>query len=255
MCKVCQTNGDWSKYPEQDLCKKIKTMRNYENCDLESLEEQEKQQPEYIRLRVESSNGVRKLDQKVSDKSHPDSTVVLYQTFLSNFAHFIAHKDFTTRNYNPSSSFVKKSCRYCVNGVWSDLESCTSLNCDKTLLTGSPELMLLSTNTKPADDQVLFKPYSVVATSSFGDSRFCRICHENGEWSRYPLAELCPNTTDKYLDRIQIRRPLLRFRNINDDIIFNDELPCSLDSLNQVEISLAVNFSSIFFRSTLNNLN
>ena len=91
-------------------------------------------------------------------------------------------------DYNPSSSFVKKSCRYCSNGVWSDLESCTQLSCDRTAITGSPDFIMLSTNLKPSDDQILFKPGSVVATFTFGSSLYCKQCHENGEWSRFPLS-------------------------------------------------------------------
>jgi hypothetical protein len=235
VCKICQTNGEWSKYPDESLCNKVKILRTFSGCSGEDLKQNEKQQPEYIRLRIESSNGMNRLDLDTqysnSDLSYPDGSVVLYQTYLSNFARLKTSKDF-----NPSSSFVKKSCRYCVNGIWSDLESCTSLNCDRNLLTGSPDLQLLTTYSRPADDQILFKPNSVIASYSFGNILFCKQCHENGEWSRYPSVEICPNTsTFKYFDTFQIKRPLLRFRTINDDVIFNNELPCSLNTLVSLE--------------------
>lgn len=240
VCKICQPNGEWSKYPEQELCKKVQKMKSSLSCDVESLLDLEQRQQEYIRMRVESPDGTKKIKETKENKSYPDGTVILYQTYLNNFVHIFSSKNFAIRSFNPSSSFVKKSCRYCVNGVWSDLESCTVLHCDKNALTGSPDFTLLSTNLKPNDDQNLFKPYSVLATYSFGEMKFCKQCHENGEWSRYALTELCPNTATYKLERIHLTRPLLRFRNINDDIIFNDELPCSLDILYSVESNFMV---------------
>ena len=246
VCKICHPNGEWSKYPEQELCKKVQKMKNSASCDTETLVEQEQRHPDYIRMRIESPDGLRKLTQKSDDKFYPDGTVILYQTYLNNFVHIFSNTNFTYRSFNPSSSFLKKSCRYCVNGVWSDLESCTILNCDKSVLTGSPDFTLLSTNLKPSDEQNLFKPYSVLATYSFGDMKFCKQCHENGEWSRYSASELCPNATTYKLERIQMNRPLLRYRNINDDIIFNNELSCNLDVLNSIESNFVRKLKKMF---------
>jgi len=30
----------------------------------------------------------------------------------------------------------------------------------------------------------------------FGDDKFCKQCHENGEWSKYSLSELCQPQAD-----------------------------------------------------------
>jgi hypothetical protein len=38
-----------------------------------------------------------------------------------------------------------------------------------------------------------------------------------------------------------MKKPLLRYRNINEDYILNDETPCNLDSLLTIETNLAVN--------------
>jgi hypothetical protein len=196
VCRLCQFNGEWSKYPEQDYCKKVHSLRSFVSCSSDDLTVSELQQPDYMRLRIESSNGMKKLEQKSlrSTQFYPDGSVVLYHTYLANFAQLVpkisqaGFSQLVASNFNPSSSFVKKNCRYCTNGVWSDLESCVSLSCDRTEIKGSPDFIMLTTNLKPSDDQILFKPGTVVATFTFGNSLYCKQCQENGEWSRFPLA-------------------------------------------------------------------
>ena len=65
VCRLCQFNGEWSKYPEQDFCKKVHSLRSLASCSPDDLAAVEQQQPDYMRLRIESSNGMKKLEHKL----------------------------------------------------------------------------------------------------------------------------------------------------------------------------------------------
>ena len=32
VCRLCQFNGEWSKYPEQEFCKKVHSLRSLASC-------------------------------------------------------------------------------------------------------------------------------------------------------------------------------------------------------------------------------
>jgi hypothetical protein len=207
MCKICQQNGEWSANANANLCT---APRKPVDCSFTTLKQFEYEQFDHIRIRVESANGLVKINERevISDKL-PSGTVVLYQKYLSSLDISLRGRNrvgkLNTGNYfNP---FTKKFCRYCNDGAWSEIESCVNLSCDKELLTGSPELLFTNINQsnklKPVSrylseqrqQQTLYKPGSVVAIYSFGPDKFCKQCHENGEWSKYSLPELCNATT------------------------------------------------------------
>jgi hypothetical protein len=191
VCKLCQLDGEWSKYAESSLCIELTTPRPNQFCTYENLKSIEYKQFDYVRLRIESSNGLYKLDEQeleISNRLEPN-TVVVYQRYLSQLT--TTKSSFSFNSYEPTNPYTKKFCRYCDNGNWSEIESCVWLNCEKELLTGSPDLLLIENNEKPIEQQTLFRPHSILAIYSFGSEKFCKQCHNNGEWSRYSLSELC----------------------------------------------------------------
>lgn len=112
----------------------------------------------------------------------PAETVVVYQRYLSLLANI--QQDMagatTPDPYKQVNPFTRKFCRYCdaYSGKWSDLDSCVLLNCDPSVLTGSPELVLVNNQTALNTTKypnILFKPFSVLAVYSFGSEKSMSI--------------------------------------------------------------------------------
>ena len=238
VCKVCQMDGEWSRFPEADLCKEIKAVKPNSDCKIDTLKQMEIQQYDYIRIRIEAPNGLFKYtDQNILNGKVPGGSVVVYQRYLSN----LPTSSRSTMDYNSGNPFTKKFCRYCDLGVWSELESCVKLNCDREQLTGDPELFFVSNKLKPIEQQILFPPYSVIAVSTFGQEKFCKQCHENGEWSRYSLKELCEPPTHGGLRLSKVtatrhhERNSNRIKPKNNDEMYKREATCDLANLKTIE--------------------
>jgi hypothetical protein len=178
LCKICQPDGEWSAEPDPNFCIMPKKLAD---CSFTTLKQFEYQQFDYIRIRVESANGLVKInDREILSDKLASGTVVLYQKYLSSLNISIRRRigKIDGNYFNP---FTKKFCRYCNDGHWSEIESCVSLNCDKDLLTGSPELIFTNVNennklkpisrflSEQRQQQSLFKPNSVVAIYSYGN--------------------------------------------------------------------------------------
>jgi len=255
LCKVCESSGEWSKYPQADLCREITTRKPNIDCRVDQLKAIEYKEHEYIRLRIEKPNGYDKIKESdVSEENKvPSKTVVVYQRYLSNLP--TPRNDLpSTKNYYPSNPFTKKFCRYCDDGVWSEVESCDRLHCDRDLLNGNPELVYLTNNQRALEDHTLFQPASVIAIYFFGNERFCKQCHENGEWSKYPLSELCKAQT--YGGELAIKattspKPISvydKFRYLQD--IYNKEAKCTYEQLLSIEKeSNGTSFKRVFLIS------
>lgn len=153
VCKVCQEeSGEWSQRAEHSLCQQARSLGE---CTLSDLRRVEYQQFDYIRIRLESADGTYKLNQRdilMNGDKVPPGTVVLYQKYLSSL-NITIRRRISKYNSNSAGSyyfnpFTKKFCRYCQDGVWSDIESCVSLHCDKESLTGQPDLVFIDKNAK-----------------------------------------------------------------------------------------------------------
>lgn len=192
-CKLCQIDGEWSKYAEDYLCSnELTTLNPNIFCRLSILRELDSQKPQYLRLRVESSTGLFKYSQEQTQ--FPVNSIAVYQTYEFNFNETTTAtitKTSTNKYLQPMLTSIRKYCRYCDDGDWSNLEECVSLKCDKDSLTGDPDLYFFDKNNRPPTQQTLFSPFSIIAASTFGGQKFCKQCHENGEWSRYSVSELC----------------------------------------------------------------
>jgi hypothetical protein len=198
LCKICQLDGEWSAEPDPNLCIMPKKLAD---CSFSTLKQFEYQQFDYIRIRVESANGLVKINDRemLSDKL-ASGTVVLYQKYLSSLNISVRRRigKLSVNYFNP---FTKKFCRYCNDGHWSEIESCVSLNCDKALLTGSPELIFSNVNEvnrlKPVSrylseqrqQQSLFKPNSVVAIYTYGKS--CFFFNRLNFFSQLSMSDFC----------------------------------------------------------------
>ena len=209
LCKACQIDGEWSKFAETELCQELMALKSSKSgCKYENLKQIEYKQLAYVRIRLESPDGLTKINEKYIEKNElPANTVVVYQRYLMNLPNQMYRMFASFKKYKLSTPFTKKFCRYCDDGIWSEIESCVSLNCDKDLLTGNPDLMLTDTEKEPIERQNLFKPFSVIAMSKFGDDRFCKQCHENGEWSKYSMSELCKSPADEHILPFKARNP------------------------------------------------
>ncbi len=252
LCRLCESNGEWSRLPDRKHCL---TPKNMQECSYQALQQIEYQKFDYVRIRIESPNGLNKIDEKtIREKQRvPSGSVVLYQKYLSSLNITLKKRleklksgggRFMANNYfNP---FTKKFCRYCNDGAWSDIESCVHLTCDRDQLTGTPELLYLKNDRQfrslmssfsDRNSQLLFRPNSVVAVYSYGSDKFCKLCHENGEWSKYSLTELCKNNEPSSLI---LERP----QSIYEDIYLK-EIKCPLKDLFQIES----NFTRSYFVS------
>jgi hypothetical protein len=150
------------------------------------------QEPGYNRLRVESPDGLFTLPMSISQV--PSGSVAVYERYEAKlFTHGseLVRSTTTYRYRLAPVTATKKYCRYCDDGEWSDIEQCVSLKCQKDILTGEPEISFINNNIKPPMQQTLFNPFTVIAIYTFGSAKFCKQCHENGEWSRYSVSELC----------------------------------------------------------------
>jgi hypothetical protein len=167
LCKTCGFDGEWSKFAEIDLCREIISLKTSKiGCKYESLKQLEYKSLSYVRIRMESSDGMKKFSEKNLIKNElPAGSVVVYQRYLMNLPGQMYRMFSSFKKFKLTTPFTKKFCRYCDDGSWSEIESCVSLNCDKDLLTGNPDLILKSTNKAPSDEQSLFKPFSVVVMS------------------------------------------------------------------------------------------
>jgi hypothetical protein len=176
-CKLCQVDGEWSKYSEPNFCSDITTPKPNVFCRQSGLKDLEKQEPEYLRVRIESPDGL--FDYASSQNQVPSGAIVVYQRYDTNIMRFGADlkPETTTNKYiGPANTAVKKYCRFCDDGVWSDIEPCVSLKCEIADLTGEPELFYVDNNVKPPSQQTLFNPYSVIAVYTFGGQKFCKQC-------------------------------------------------------------------------------
>lgn len=240
-CRLCEPGGEWSETSDLNSCAQplVKTPE-LRNCSLEELKRLERVQFDYHRLRIETADGSMKLNERaILDDSLPFNTVVLYQRYLMNMNHHVELP--LIDSYKPVTPFLKKFCRYCDQaGQWSDIESCAVLNCDKDLLTGSPEILTSDMNST----RNLFKPYSAIAVYSFGSEKFCKQCHENGDWSRYSLVELCKNRTTGNRSTSEVVSTARKTTSGNRmtpniDEMYRRESPCYLGSLNSIEVAFA----------------
>ncbi|CAF1065445.1 unnamed protein product [Brachionus calyciflorus] len=182
ICKYCQPNGQWSKFADTNNCLRI--TRPKSKCKLSDLIILEEKQLDYVRLHMETPEGF-KIERTSSEI--PSNSIIVYQSYLGTLAGI--YRDI---NFEPADSFRKKYCRYCENGIWSEIESCIEFKCNKDLLTGTPQLFIIDKNQKVlSENQTFFKPNSVLAVYHFGSDKFCKKCQENGEWSKYSSPDLC----------------------------------------------------------------
>lgn len=241
LCKVCQLNGEWTKFSDVTLCQTITTQKPSINCKYNDLKALESTQPDYIRLRIESSNGIAKIDERsITDDKLASKTVVVYLKYL-NSQSTRSSRDLTANNFNSSYPFTKKYCRYCDDGVWSEMESCVSLNCDKDQLMSNPDLVLIPSLQKPMEIQNLFQPSTVMAVYTFGSDKFCKQCHDNGEWSKYSLGELCKASK---LNEKQPSRKMLTTKPVNQREsslyeLYKNEKSCNMNDLNEIKTHFA----------------
>lgn len=242
-CKICQLDGEWSRHTNPNLCRELTSPRLNKTCKFDELKKLDFNQLEYIRIHMETSHGLKIYPHNIKDNKLPPNTIVVYQRYLSALANMQPVRQ-QSKNYYPSYPFTKKFCRYCENGVWSDMESCVSLNCDKDLLTGSPQLVMSDRSLRPVEQQVFFRPYSAIAVYFFGNDKFCKQCHENGEWSKYSLGELCKIELN---NEIQIKK---KFR-INKDLeeLYKKETKCNLTDLKIVENQYSTVYTRVLFVS------
>lgn len=235
-CKICQVDGEWSKYSETTLCNELTTPKPNAFCRQTTLKEEEKREPEYLRIRVESPDGLFSYNNFQNQVSA--GSVAVYQRYSSGSVLIEDTRPATTNKYfGPASTAIKKYCRYCDDGAWSDIEPCVSLKCESNGLTGEPELYFVDNNLKVPSQQTLFIPYSVIAVYTFGGQRFCKQCHENGEWSRYSLGELCNKQLFGGTIPVTTPRTSTRKISLNDqnNVLSKNENSCSMSDLKRLD--------------------
>jgi hypothetical protein len=140
-------------------------------CKVGDLEELEKLNKDYRRIRVEHSNGLNKyLDNQLSFNSYVgcESTAV-YELF--------ADKN-------------KKKCRSCKTTGWTGIDVCKNIRCDREVLNGQPTIQI-SFSKMASNDQKLFLPGEAIAVFKYSDDKLCKTCGENGEWSKFAEIDLC----------------------------------------------------------------
>jgi hypothetical protein len=255
LCKECQKEGDWSKFSDASICKELTTPTPKVGCKYNILKELEYNQFDYIRVRIESPDGLFKIDEKhILDNELPYRTVVVYQRYLSNLPNAINRLSELDLNYYSFNVFTKKFCRYCDNGVWSELESCVTLSCDRDQLAGVPDILSIPRYIKIPDKQTLIKPYTAIAQYTFGSNdKYCKQCHENGEWTKYSLAELCDlKTYDVYKKPFDIytknSRLTIQLNNRLNEI-YKKETTCDYKNLLMIE-NEHINFTRVYIVSS-----
>lgn len=254
LCKECLRGGEWSKFSDSNICKTLTTAKPKAGCKYDTLKEIEYNQLDYVRVRIESPDGLFKIHEShIMNNELAHKTVVVYQRYLSNLPNAINRLSDIDLNYYSFNVFTKKFCRYCDNGVWSELESCVTLSCDKDLLAGVPDIFSLPKHTKIPDKQTLIKPYSAIAQYNFGsDDKYCKQCHENGEWTKYSLAELCDfkayDNLKKSFDN-NGRSSKIKQSNIRLNDIFKKEKTCDFKNLVMIENEYN-NFTRIYIVSS-----
>jgi hypothetical protein len=195
-CRQCHVNGEWSR--DTSSCPqrgRLTTPRPALTCNIDDLVRIEYQQFHYVRIRIESPDGLTKLGESSSDdgassssssnQQHyrrrtgmlPANTAVVYQRYLSLLASSQQQDTTPLDSYKPVNPFTRKFCRYCdaFTGKWSDIESCVALSCDPATLTGSPELVYVGNQsvvvTLKNQPLSLFRPFTVLAVYSYGSEK------------------------------------------------------------------------------------
>jgi hypothetical protein len=80
LCKECGKDGEWSKFSDASICKELTTPRPKADCRYDNLKEIEYNQLDYVRVRIESPDGLYKIEEPyILDNKLAPKTVVVYQ--------------------------------------------------------------------------------------------------------------------------------------------------------------------------------
>jgi hypothetical protein len=152
-------------------------------CRLNDLIHKEKRFYNYDLIRIEYADGKRKYSSITKDdpeqkdnngyKYECDATAI-YETIVKGKR--------------------QKRCSKCVQRIWTDLLICDIIRCDRLKVLGQP-ILKVETNHIALASQELFDPGLVVAEYKYGSDKFCKICNEDGEWTRFSLPSLCTPLT------------------------------------------------------------
>jgi hypothetical protein len=172
ICKVCEPNGEWSRYAEAELCSNEKAFWKYyanqadglkikSSCPVISLQESDKSG--YTRVSIETSDG----KSRVVSSSAPDSSIAIYQN-------------------SDSDRSIVRWCRICENGNWDiDYTPCphdfSIQKCDTMKLRGVSYFVRTADGSKLNEKEKshLVYPGFIVAVYEFGDQRYCKLCNYN----------------------------------------------------------------------------
>lgn len=90
-------DGEWSKYSESNFCSDITTPRPDSFCRQTNLKELEKQESDYIRIHIESPDGL--FGYRSSQNQVPTGSVVVYQRYSTNSIRLMLGYDSKSSNY------------------------------------------------------------------------------------------------------------------------------------------------------------
>lgn len=173
ICKVCETNGEWSKYADAELCNNQRAFWQYytnqvaessrpkASCIVKNLDADDV--PGYTRIGVETGDG----KQRVTSNLASDGSIAIYQSD------------------DPKKSIVMW-CRLCENGQWQKKYSpCPQefsvQKCDPMRLRGVSYFAKAADAVKLNEKEKtqLVYPGTIVAVYEFADQRYCKLCEYN----------------------------------------------------------------------------
>lgn len=91
-----------------------------------------------------------------------------------------------------------KYCRSCSNGVWDFIYFACPIEfsfkkCDTTQITGINYLVYANNGSKLTREltPTYVFPRKIYGVYEFGSQKYCKMCNDDGTWSRFPQNELC----------------------------------------------------------------
>ena len=170
LCKICETNGEWSKYAEPELCNNDKAFWKYyadqtaneakirASCLVKELQINDR--PGYTFLSIETSDGKNKITSTMA----PDNSIAIYQN-------------------SDLDKTIVRWCRICQDGEWQYAYSAcphdfSIQKCDPSKLRGVSYFVFAANGSKLNEKEKthLVYPGFVVAVYEFGDQRYCKLC-------------------------------------------------------------------------------
>lgn len=174
------------------------------------------------RILLVSSDRKRKLNPFDEDETVkiPSRSLSLYETTIATNS----NNDTTTMITNDTIA-----CSICLNGIWSSTLLCKRLYyaptklsfCDRDELDdGEMGRFILDGGSEAVESQNLFESGRVQFVKKLSETTsVCRVCNENGEWSKYAESRWCD-------PKLAFSRPIVTY-----DVV-TPRLSCQLDELN-----------------------